>query len=150
MLSLHRLTSSILLQLLFCTQAYSLLLYSCRFLTVLLQLTAIPLPLTPCTPAAYCLTPTAYCFSFGILLTYIDAAWTQKYRKHISYDCSPLALWLDLQKTHVTWLLSTVMWHHWSCISYMDTKKTLFQYCLPHVCCGHCLAMDLHVTMLCS
>jgi hypothetical protein len=83
----------------------------------------------------------AYYYCLGILHTYIDAAHTH-HRKHMSrvrYPASPLVSWLELQKT-VTWPLSIVVWRH-------RGPKALLQHCWPRVCCGRCLAIDLHVSV---
>jgi hypothetical protein len=63
------------------------------------------------------------------------------HRKHMSRvrdPVSPLARWLDLQKTHH--VNAT-----YCCVTSLRTQKTLLKYRWPRVCCGRCLAMDLHV-----
>jgi hypothetical protein len=126
-LSLHRLTS--------CT-----LLYSSSLL------------LACCTPPAYRYTPASYLLSLGILLTYIDAARTRTYRKHIMWSLSSQSIGVLAGPTENTChvILSTLVWHHWACASSTDIKKTLLLNLWPYVCCGLCVAMDLHVTVLCE
>jgi hypothetical protein len=55
---------------------------------------------------------------------FLATVWAWIYRKHMSRDRYPLF-----------------------CDVTTYTKKTLLQYCWPSVCCGRCLAMDLHVTI---
>jgi hypothetical protein len=85
---------------------------------------------------------------------------------HDCYPASPLECWLDLQKTHITWSLSSFAWRHHTCASCADTKENtapvlltsslrklhghrentaavLFAVCVLRPC----LSMDLHVTI---
>lgn len=60
----------------------------------------------------------------------------------------PYKLSAQSYSKYITCSLSTiVVWCHCTCASCMDTEKTLLQYCWLHVCCGHCIAMDFHVTV---
>jgi hypothetical protein len=75
-----------------------------------------------------------------------------------SYLASPLVHWLNPQKTHVMWQLPTVV------VTSLHLHGSVFAELLPRnglhkpivllscvgscVCCGRCLAMDLHVTIL--
>jgi hypothetical protein len=85
------------------------------------------------------------------LLSQSIGALAAAYGKHMSrdgYPASPLASWLQPTEnmSRDSYLL---LWRrHCTCASCTDTKKTLLLYCWPCVCCGLCLAMDLHVTIL--
>jgi hypothetical protein len=68
------------------------------------------------------------------------------HRKHLSRDCypaSPLACWLDLQKTH------HVIAKHCCCdaTTRVQATRTQIKHHSSTVCCGQHLAMDLHVTI---
>jgi hypothetical protein len=129
MLSLHRLTSSVPLQPLFCTPTYHLLLYS---YSLLLQL--------------------------GNLLTYEDAAITRITENIMwrlpSQSIGVLAAAYRKHMSRISYLLS--WWRHCTCAEVclpsrcLETSCINSFYCcmLDRVCCGRCIAMDLHVAVL--
>jgi hypothetical protein len=124
MLNLHRLTS--------CTLLYSSsLLLACFLLT----------------PPAYCYTLAVYYCSLGILLTYIDAAWPQTQRKHISHDCylaSPLARRLEDRKhtSHDSYPL--FWWRNCTCAEACLSSRCLEAGCtspLFYCCMLNCMCV---------
>jgi hypothetical protein len=65
------------------------------------------------------------------------------HRKHMScgrYPASPFVRWLNLQKTYRK--AAT----HYCCVTSPWTQRENCSSVVGHVCFGHCLAMDLHVT----
>jgi hypothetical protein len=86
------------------------------------------------------LTPPAYRASFGILLTYIDAARTRiaENMSRVRYPASPLEPWLDIQKTPYCCVRAFRAWPR-------DGRRstvacTLVAWCLP----SRCLAMIMY------
>jgi hypothetical protein len=73
------------------------------------------------------------------------------YRKHMSrdgYPASPLAHWLLPAENMSRDSYPLLWWRHFTCASCTGRKKVRLLYCWPCVCCGRCLAIDIHVTLL--
>jgi hypothetical protein len=103
--------------------------------------------------------PSAYCFSFGILLTYEDAARARITENTYHVTATQLVHWgagCCLQNTrHVTAthccgvVIATTRkclpsrWLEAGCITPLS-----YCYVFDSACCGRCLAMDLHVTII--
>jgi hypothetical protein len=75
----------------------------------------------------------------------LQSVWCITLYSH-SFDAVVSSDWSPYDVAWVMWLLPSVVWRH--CARCVDTKKTLLLYCWLHVCCGRCLAMGLHVTVL--